>query len=118
MKLLLLWIYALLMIATGLNHIIYPKFYKTFIPGRLPLFTVNYTVGVIEFIIGLGLLFPQYRHMCALALLILMLCFLPFHLLDVFKENPAIGSKLLAYVRLPLQFILICWAWYLLNGYR
>lgn len=118
MKLLLLWTYALLMMAAGLNHIVYPKFYKTFIPGWLPLYTVNYTVGIIEFVIGLGLLFPQYRHTCALALFILMLFFLPFHVLDVFKENPAIGSKLLAYIRLPLQFALIWWAWYLLNGYR
>jgi uncharacterized membrane protein len=117
-KLLLLWTFAILMMAAGLNHIIFPKFYRTFIPNWLPLFTVNYAVGIIEFLIGLGLFFPQYRHGCALALLIMMLSFLPFHLLDVFKENPAIGSKLLAYIRLPLQFVLIWWAWYLLNGYR
>lgn len=116
MKLFLLWTFALLMMATGLNHILYPRFYKTFIPSWLPLLVVNYTVGAIEFLIGLGLLFPQSRHTCALALLLMMLFFLPFHLLDVFKENPAIGSKLLAYIRLPLQFILIWWAWYLFNN--
>jgi uncharacterized membrane protein len=53
------------------------------------------------------------RHKSALAMLLLMVFFLPFHLLDVFKEKPAIGSKLLAYIRLPLQFVLIWWAWYL-----
>lgn len=118
MKLLLLWTFAILMMAAGLNHIIFPKFYRTFIPRWLPLIAVNYIVGVIEFVIGLGLLFPESRHISALTLLMMMVFFLPFHVLDVFKKKPAIGSKRMAYIRLPLQFILIWWAWYLLNGYR
>jgi len=104
------------MMAAGLNHIIFPRFYKTFIPKWLPLLTVNYVFGLLEFFIGLTLFFPKYRTESALVLLILMIFFLPFHLLDVFKEKPAIGSKLMAYIRLPLQFVLIWWAWYLFNG--
>jgi len=33
--------------------------------------------------------------------------------MDVFKENPAIGSHQLALIRLPLQFVLILWAWFI-----
>jgi uncharacterized membrane protein len=40
-----------------------------------------------------------------------MIAFLPLHIIDVFLDNPAIGSKTLAYIRLPLQFVLIFWAW-------
>jgi uncharacterized membrane protein len=43
----------------------------------------------------------------------MMLAFLPLHILDVFKENPAIGSHEAALVRLPLQFVLILWAWFI-----
>jgi uncharacterized membrane protein len=42
---------------------------------------------------------------------LLMIAFLPLHIVDVFKDNPAIGSTTLAYIRLPIQFILIYWAW-------
>jgi uncharacterized membrane protein len=113
MKLILLWTFAILMMVAGINHIIQPHFYKTFIPRWMPLLTVNYIVGFIEFAIGITLLFPALRPVSALALLILMIAFLPFHLMDVFKERPAIGSRALAYIRLPVQFLLIWWAWYL-----
>jgi len=42
-----------------------------------------------------------------------MLLFLPLHFLDVFKEHPAIGSKTIALIRLPIQFLLIYCAWYI-----
>jgi hypothetical protein len=42
-----------------------------------------------------------------------MLAFLPLHLMDVFKDAPAIGSHKAALVRLPLQFVFILWAWFI-----
>lgn len=99
------------MIVAGINHFVKPYFYKAFIPGWLPLLPVNYITGAVEVALGASLLIPVFRHYGALGLLLLMIVFLPLHTLDVFKENPAIGSKLLAYIRLPLQFILIWWAW-------
>jgi len=113
MKILLIWTFSGLMLAAGLNHLVNPYFYKTFIPKPLPLLAVNYIFGIIEFGLGAGLLIPGYRRYAALGLLILMIFFLPFHLIDVFRKDPAIGSKLLAYIRLPLQFVLIWWAWYI-----
>ena len=105
------------MMAAGINHIVYPRFYKTFIPKWLPLLTVNYLFGLLELIIGVMLLVPAYRREAAIALFLLMLFFLPFHLLDVFKDKPMIGSKLLAYIRLPLQFVLIWLAWVLVQEF-
>lgn len=99
----------------GLNHIFNPRFYKSFIPKWLPLLTVNYVFGLLEFMIGFALLFPKYRTSSAMVLFGLMIFFLPFHLSDVFKDKPAIGSKLMAYIRLSLQFVLIWWAWYLIR---
>ena len=48
--------------------------------------------------------------MAALAIFVMLIFFLPLHIRDVFQENPAIGSKTLAYVRLLFQFVLIYWA--------
>nr|WP_068888762.1 hypothetical protein [Pedobacter panaciterrae] len=116
MKIYFTWLYGILMIAAGINHFVRPYFYKTFIPDWLPLLPVNYISGAVEIALGVCLLIPGYRHDAALGLLILMVLFLPLHAVDVFKENPAIGSKLLAYIRLPLQFVLIWWAWIIFQG--
>ena len=45
-------------------------------------FTV--TVGVLLFI-------PKYRHWGGLGFCVLMLAFLPLHIWDLFKEQPAVG---------------------------
>nr|WP_294869896.1 MauE/DoxX family redox-associated membrane protein [uncultured Pedobacter sp.] len=111
MKIYFTWLYGILMILAGINHFVKPYFYKTFIPNWLPLLPVNYVTGAVEATLGVCLLIPVCRHYGALGLFLLMIVFLPLHAFDVFKQNPAIGSKLLAYIRLPLQFILIWWAW-------
>jgi uncharacterized membrane protein len=99
----------------GINHFIKPEIYNSFIPDYLPKITVNYVMGFIEIALGIGLFVPKYRKVAVLGILILMIAFLPLHFLDIFKENPAIGNKTLAYIRLPLQFVLIYWSWLLKN---
>lgn len=91
----------------GVSHFIKPRFFNPFIPNFLPKLTVNYIVGFIEFIFGLGLFFPTTRSYASLGIFILMLLFLPIHLWDATKKNPAIGSKFLAYIRVPLQFLFL-----------
>ncbi len=94
-------------------HLIKPKLFKHFIPDGLPKNTINYIVGVIEFTLGLGLLFPRSKAYAAMGIFILMILFLPIHIWDVTKERPAIGSKKLAMIRIPLQFLLMYFAWIL-----
>lgn len=118
LRLALTWIFALLMIAAGINHIAHPQFYAAFIPNWLPLVPVNYFTGVVEAAIGLGLLFYFSRRAAAIAAVLLMVCFLPIHLIDAFRAHPAIGSVLLAWIRLPFQFVLIYWAWFLVPPAR
>jgi uncharacterized membrane protein len=48
-----------------------------------------------------------------LGILAMMLVFLPLHIWDIFRENPAIGSHKVALIRLPIQFVLIAWAWFI-----
>ncbi|WP_316820530.1 hypothetical protein [Pedobacter gandavensis] len=113
-KLFLTWLFGLFMLGAGINHLIKPAFYHPFIPDWMPELAVNYIVGLLEASIGFGMILPKYRRIAAMTNLLLMLFFLPFHIADVFKSNPSIGSHLLAYIRLPIQFILIYWAWYII----
>tara|TARA_R110002073_G_scaffold89852_8_gene212584 strand:- start:15326 stop:15655 length:330 start_codon:yes stop_codon:yes gene_type:complete len=99
----------------GVMHIIKPNVFKHFIPNSLPKKAVNYIVGVIEFGLGVGLLFQETRENAAIGIFILMILFLPIHIWDVTKERPAIGSKKTAIIRIPLQFVLMYCAYLIYN---
>lgn len=106
-------IFAIILIVAGVNHFVNPAFYNPFIPDFLPKNAVNYVAGFLEFTLGIGLLLPRYRSISARGVFVLMIVFLPLHVMDVFIEHPAIGSKIASYIRLPLQFVLIYWAYFL-----
>ncbi len=113
LKLILTILFALLMILGGINHFVKPEMYLPFIPASLPGLTIIYLSGAVEILLGAGALIPKARSMSTLGILFLMIAFLPLHAVDVFKDSPAIGSHQLALVRLPLQFVLIGWAWFI-----
>jgi len=106
------WVFGILLITAGINHFIRPAFYAGFIPDWLPLLTVNYATGIIEVALGFGMIIPRSRRSAGIGTLLLMLFFLPLHLIDALRENPVIGSRLFAWIRLGLQFVLIYWAWF------
>lgn len=99
--------FALLFMFAGIVHIIKPKIFKHFIPDYLPKKLINYSVGIVEFIFGLGLLFSSTAKNAAVGILFLLILFLPIHIWDATKIKPAIGKKWVAYLRIPLQFLLL-----------
>ncbi len=113
LKLILTYLFGAFLIFGGINHFIKPEMYAPFIPDFLPSLAVNYLTGIAEIAVGVGVFIPRFRSMATLGILLMMLVFLPLHVFDVFKENPAIGSYQAALIRLPLQFILIAWAWFI-----
>ena len=100
-------IFGCFFIFAGVMHFVKPKVFNRFIPNFLPKTTVNYIAGVLEVIIGMGLLIPKTNKNAALLMFALMVVFLPIHIWDVFREKPAIGSKKLAFIRVPVQFLLL-----------
>ncbi|EAY29535.1 DoxX family protein [Microscilla marina] len=96
----------------GINHFLNPALYAPFIPDFLPEALVNYGSGILEIILGVGLFVPGYKQWAAFGIFLLMIAFLPLHVIDVFAANPAVGSKSAAYIRLPVQFVFIAWAWW------
>ncbi|MDE0536287.1 DoxX family protein [Tenacibaculum sp. L6] len=100
-------IFGIFFAFAGVMHIVKPKIFNRFIPNFLPKLIINYIAGLLELAIGIGLLINQTTKQAALAMFVLMLLFLPIHIWDVFREKPAIGSKKIAIVRVPLQFLLL-----------
>jgi len=106
-------LFGALLIIAGINHFISPEFYDKLIPDYLPKLPVNYSVGILEIILGIGVLIPRYRSYFAFGIVILMCLFLPVHIWDITRDNPAVGSHNAAMVRLSFQFVLIYWAWFI-----
>ncbi len=109
----LTFLFGIFIIFGGAMHFINPEIYDPFIPDFLPKDLINYAAGVLEIMLGIGAMIPRCRSLGTLGILLLMLAFLPLHLIDVFKENPAIGSHEMALIRLPIQFVFILWAWFI-----
>jgi uncharacterized membrane protein len=112
-KLVLTFLFGAFMIFGGVMHFIKPAGYRSFIPGFLPADLIIYLSGIVEIVVGAGVFIPRYRSWATLGILVLMVLFLPLHIVDVFKENPAIGSHQAALIRLPVQFVFILWAWFI-----
>ena len=109
-------ILGVLMILAGIQHFRDPAMYGPIIPDALPKDLITYISGAVEILFGAGLFFRRLRLMASMVVLILMIGFLPLHLWDVFRDEPAMGSRSLAYIRLLLQFVLIGWAWLVYKG--
>lgn len=116
-KTVLLYIMAALYIAAGVNHFIKPRMYVKIIPPYLPAPEVlNYVAGAAEVVLGIGLLFPVTRTWAAWGLIALLIAVFPANLYMYQKNTFGIPSWILL-ARLPLQLVLIAWAWwYTRNG--
>lgn len=112
-KLVLTFLFGAVMIFAGVSHFSKPAMFFPFIPDFLPQAAINYLAGLLEIAVGIGTFIPRFRSLAVLGIFVMMLVFLPLHVIDVFKENPAIGSHQVVLVRLPIQFVLIAWAWFI-----
>ena len=109
----LLYIMALCYIAAGINHFVSPRMYMKIMPHWVPLQSLAVKVsGVLEVAFGL-LLFPlQSRHIGAWLLIALLLAIFPANVQMAINFRKKHKRYLwLAYARLPLQVVLIWWAW-------
>ena len=113
MKIVLSFLFALILISGAVFHIIAPAFYAPITPDFVSLEVANIVSAVIEGTIGILLLIPRYRKLGALGFFLLMLAFLPIHIWDWMKDVPAVGSKMAAVVRLMIQVVLIYGGWWL-----
>jgi len=105
------------MIYAGVQHFLKPDFFVPYVPKFLPLkMEIVYVSGVFEVLFGLLLFFKKYAKIAATGIFVLLLLFLPIHLWDVIAETPVIGSKTAAWIRFPIQFLLLFIIWKIKNN--
>ena len=103
-----------LMIMVGVMHFANPDPFVKIMPGYLPWhLELVYLSGVFEILGGVGLLVPKTRRLAAWGLIALYVAVFPANV-NMAVNNIALGdvpNPLMAWARLPLQLVLIAWAW-------
>ncbi len=107
---------ALFYIAAGINHFIHPQTYISLIPPYLPWqVLLNSIAGSVEISAGVLLFFSKTRKLAAIFLITMLIAFIPAHIYMIQKQG-CVSEALcvpvwVAWLRLPLQFILMILAW-------
>lgn len=99
--------------AAGINHFIHPEFYLKIMPPWLPWHEALVLIsGVCEVVFALLLLLPATRRAGAWLIILLLVAVFPANIqmtINYWQEhNPKLWLTIL---RLPLQFLLIWWAY-------
>ena len=118
LKLVMQWVFGLLFIAAGANHFRDPDLYVHIMPPYLPWpRELVYISGVCEIVLGALLLVPRCTPYAAWGLIALLIAVFPanLHMALHPEEFPKI-PPLAIWIRLPLQGVLIAWAYWFTGG--
>jgi uncharacterized membrane protein len=112
MKRFFLYLFGTLFILAGINHFWSPAFYEKMLVGFLPYpSTLNYLSGAAEILGGVGLMLPDTRKFAAWGLIVLLIAVFPANINMALHHEQWDFSAAMLYLRLPLQFLLIWWAY-------
>lgn len=107
---------AVLLLASAVAHLIFPAAYAEMIPDFIPELLANVLAAIAEAVVGIALLLPKYRRLGGLGFMLMMIAFMPLHIWDLTKDQPAIGSQGVAIFRVGMQVILIYAGWWIWKG--
>jgi uncharacterized membrane protein len=106
------YLLAALLVLGAYGHIMNPAISDGFIPDFIPKSFAHIVAAVVELSLGIALLFPKTRKLGALGTLVLLSVFLLFfHLIDVFRATPVVGTTTIAVVRVLFQLLFMYMSW-------
>ncbi len=115
LKKILKWVYGVLFTLAGGNHFVHTDFYVGIMPPYLPWhLALVYVSGAAEMAFGIALLFPRLERVAAWGMIALIVAVTPANVhMAVHADLYPQYSALALWLRLPLQIILVAWAyWY------
>lgn len=109
--------FGLFFVLAGVLHFIVPGYYEKIVPSYLPAPSALVVLsGVAEIAGGLGLLLARSREAAGVGLMLLLVAVFPANVemlrLARARGGPAWAEAVL-WLRLPLQVLLVRWAWLL-----
>ena len=106
------WLFAGLFIAGGIGHLVAPAFYMKIMPPYLPYPALLVLLsGVAEIALGLLLLIPRTSRLAAWGLIALLVAVFPANIFMAQNPDRFHLPALMLWLRLPLQGLLILWAY-------
>jgi len=115
-KNLLRWLLAGFMVLAGTLHFILPDPFVRIVPAFLPApLVLVWVSGFFEILGGIGLLLPWVNRAAAWGLIALFIAVFPANINMAINDIVLPGiphNPVLYWARLPLQFLLIRWAWW------
>jgi uncharacterized membrane protein len=116
------YLMGLLYVIAGVTHFRAPDTFERVVPPQLPApRTLVYLSGVAEILLGVGVLFKRTRRESAFGLIALLVAVFPANVYMATSDDFELGavpekyrdlSDLALWARLPLQVVLIAWAWW------
>ncbi|MEX8548242.1 MAG: MauE/DoxX family redox-associated membrane protein [Mucilaginibacter sp.] len=112
-----LFLLIALYLVGGANHFANPDGYLKLIPPYLPFpKLLNLLAGFFELLFGLMLIFKTTRKYAVYGIILMLVAFIPAHIYMIqiapFMLGKWLVTKTVAWIRLPLQAVLIAWAFW------
>jgi len=114
---------CLMLCFTAMGHFMFTRGMSMMMPGFIPFKKeFVYITGVAEILLGIILLFPDYRRIAAIILIFMFVLMLPANIkaaqIHLNLETAAYDGPGPVYLwfRIPLQILFIAWAWYFSIG--
>lgn len=103
---------AAIYIFAGISHFRIPKFFLSITPPWVPKpELVNHIVGAVEVLLGLGLLFMATRTYALYGIIALLILVFPANIYHFQKARKKQQQVWMTIIRLPIQLLLIWWAY-------
>lgn len=107
-------LFGVLFALAGANHFVHSEFYVSIMPPYLPWHAaLVYVSGAAELLLGVLLLFRRSERLAAWGMIALIIAVTPANVqMAVHPELYPDYSQTALWVRLPLQLVLIAWAFW------
>ena len=108
-KVVSVFVMGIFYVIVGIKHFQDPSWFVQIIPPILPYkYELVYISGFCEVLLGILLMIPRFQSIAAKGLIILLICVYPANIYLAQTNGGALGiSPLIAWGRLPFQFVFI-----------
>ena len=103
------YVMGIFYIIVGIKHFQDPSWFVQIVPPILPFkYELVYISGFFEVLLGILLMIPRFQSIAAKGLMALLICVYPANIYLAQTNGVALGiSPLIAWGRLPFQFVFI-----------
>lgn len=108
-KVISVYVMGIFYIIVGIKHFQDPSWFVQIVPPILPYkYELVYISGFFEVLLGILLMIPRFQSIAAKGLMALLICVYPANIYLAQTNGAALGiSPLIAWGRLPFQFVFI-----------